>query len=90
MHAYQQQESDLLSRLRRIEGQVRGIQKMIEEGRYCVDILAQIASVKAAAAKVELILLESHVKGCLSDALRGEEPRDKIEELVTILRSVVK
>ena len=79
---------DSLPRLRRIEGQVRGIARMLEEERYCVDILTQLRAVKAALAKVETQVLRTHLEHCVENAVLGgdaEEQRRKIDELMTIL-----
>lgn len=76
---------DLLRRLRRIEGQVRGLQRMVEEGRYCVDILVQVAAVKAALDAVALSLLDGHVRGCIRDAVaRGREDA-ALAELIEVI-----
>ncbi len=78
-----------LTRLRRIEGQVRGIQKMIEEKRYCVDILTQINSVVGAIERVEENILERHLKGCVDRSFaKGtrEDRQKKINEIIDVLR----
>lgn len=62
------------ARLKRIEGQVRGIHRMVDEGRYCPDILTQIASVHAALRGVGKVLMRSHLQHCVTDALRGGDP----------------
>jgi DNA-binding FrmR family transcriptional regulator len=90
VHPYHKNADDLLARLRKIEGQVRGLQKMIQEDRYCIDILAQIASVKSAITKVELALLESHTRGCVADAIRGDGGEERIEELMQVIRACAK
>ncbi len=64
------------ARLKRIEGQVRGIQKMVEEGRYCPDVLTQIASVHAALRGVGRVLMRSHLQHCVTDALRSGDPME--------------
>ena len=77
-----------LPRLRRIEGQVRGIARMVEEERYCIDILVQIRAVQAALAKVENMVLKDHLEHCVENALAGGDPaaqREKIAELLTVL-----
>ena len=61
-------------RLKRIEGQVRGIQKMVDEGRYCPDVLTQLASVHAALRGVGKVLMRSHLQHCVTDALRSGDP----------------
>ncbi len=74
--------------LRKIEGQVRGIQKMIEDKRYCVDIITQIHSVLGALSKVESEIFRKHTEGCVVDALRGKsesEKQRKIDEVVELL-----
>jgi len=76
------------SRLRRIEGQVRGIERMIDEERYCIDILTQLQAVRAALKKVEDEVLKDHVEHCVHDAIRGgktEEQFEKINELLQVL-----
>jgi CsoR family transcriptional regulator, copper-sensing transcriptional repressor len=72
----------LENRLRRIEGQVRGVQRMVDEEAYCIDVLTQIASVVSALEKVGTILLKDHVEHCVRRAVEhGEEADEKIEEL---------
>jgi DNA-binding FrmR family transcriptional regulator len=73
------------TRLKRIEGQVRGLLRMIEEDRYCVDTLIQISAVRAALHKVEELILRDHVSHCVADAFASGNPvdqRHKVEELV--------
>ena len=75
------------TRLRRVAGQIGGIQRMVEDDRYCVDVLLQIAAARAALDRVGKILLGSHVKTCVSDALRGDDRADrdqKIDELLEV------
>jgi DNA-binding FrmR family transcriptional regulator len=77
-----------LTRLRKIEGQVRGVARMIEGGRYCIDIMTQIQAVKAALAKVESEILKDHVATCVEDAISSgdaAEQRQKFAELVDVL-----
>jgi len=87
---YLQDKDDLLARLRRIEGQVRGLQRMIEEGRYCVDILTQIAAIRAALNKVGLSVLESHTRGCVVGAIEEQAGDEAIAELMAVLSKFVK
>jgi DNA-binding FrmR family transcriptional regulator len=82
-------KEDLFNRLKRIEGQVRGIYKMIEEDKYCVDIIHQIIAVRAALAKVGEAILESHVHGCVKDAIINEGGDEKIDELMTVIMKFV-
>lgn len=77
----------LRSRLSKIAGQLRGLERMVQEGRYCVDVLDQVAAVQAALGGVGKVLLRNHIDTCVSEALSGRDPderRRKIEELVEI------
>ena len=70
------------NRLRRIEGQVRGVQRMVDEEAYCVDVLTQISSIVSAMEKVGAILLKDHVEHCVKESIeKGEGADEKIEEL---------
>ncbi len=76
-----------VARLRRIEGQVQGIQRMVEEGQYCVDILLQISAVEGALEQVQKLLLGRHIESCVADAMRSGSARErerKIEELLEV------
>ena len=80
--------SEQIPRLNRIEGQIRGITKMIQEGRYCVDILTQIRSASSALAKVQENIFKSHLESCVKDSLEGDDRqdrKDKVEEILEIL-----
>lgn len=75
--------------LKRIEGQVRGIQKMVEEDRYCIDVVTQIEAVRAALARVEADLLRQHLQHCVHRAMHSQDAADQdrvIEELVGVFR----
>jgi DNA-binding FrmR family transcriptional regulator len=80
--------ADDLARLRKIEGQVQGVQKMISEGRYCIDVLTQIASIVGALKRVEENILGRHLRTCVRDSLARGTTADqerKIEEIVDVL-----
>ncbi|RKY12044.1 MAG: hypothetical protein DRP52_05160 [Planctomycetota bacterium] len=80
--------SDTLSALRRIEGQVRGIQRMVEEKKYCIDILNQIAAVKGALGAAEKRILERHFHHCVKNAMAGSSDTDaarKISEIMDLI-----
>lgn len=81
---------EVISRLKKIEGQVRGIQKMVDEHRYCVDILTQLAAVRAAVNKVGIMVLEGHTKGCVAEALKSENQEEKLDELMQVLSKFLK
>jgi DNA-binding FrmR family transcriptional regulator len=80
----------LRHRLRRIEGQVRGILRMVEEDRYCIDVLTQVSAVRAALESVALLLLSDHVDSCLADAIRGGDGEEKVRELTAAIERFVK
>ncbi len=80
--------TQLLNRLSRVEGQVRGVSKMIEDGRYCIDVLTQIRAVRAALARVEATMLQDHLNHCIENAIvSGDagEQRKKAAELIELL-----
>ena len=80
---------DLLNRLSRIEGQVRGIRKMVENDAYCTDILVQVSAVNAALNSFNKVLLANHIRTCVADDIRsGKE--ETIDELVTTLQKLMK
>ncbi|MFV0299075.1 MAG: metal-sensitive transcriptional regulator [Hyphomicrobiaceae bacterium] len=82
-------KSARLNRLSRIEGQVRGLSRMVEEDRYCIDILTQVAAVKAALRRVEEDILREHVAHCVEHAITSgdaDDQRQKIAELMDVLR----
>jgi CsoR family transcriptional regulator, copper-sensing transcriptional repressor len=92
-HGYVSDKEALVKRLHRIEGQVRGIERMVEEERYCIDILTQISAVSTALEALGLKLLDDHVKHCVADALAsGDEAgaRAKGEELLAAVQRFVK
>lgn len=81
MRGYSIEKDDYLKRLRRIEGQVRGLQRMIEEDTYCIDVLTQISSVTKALESVALGLLDQHVRHCVTHA-QGRDGQESSEEMV--------
>jgi DNA-binding FrmR family transcriptional regulator len=83
-------KDEVLSRLRRIEGQVRGLQRMVEEDQYCIDILTQLNSATGALKAVGMGLLDDHVRHCVRESLEQREGDQKIEELVSAVARFVK
>lgn len=79
---YSATKDQLLTRLRRVEGQVRGISRMVEEDRYCIDVLTQIAAVQAALDKVALGLLDDHAHHCVIGAQKAEDRDAKTDEMM--------
>ena len=83
----------LLNRLSRVEGQVRGIARMVEEDRYCIDVLTQLRAVRAALSRVESEMLKDHLGHCIEAAIVGgdaNEQREKVNELIQLLERTSK
>ncbi len=83
--SYDDDKDALLRRLRKMEGQVRGLQQMVADDRYCLDVVQQINSLAAAAREVALIVLEDHLKGCITTAVKNDNGDAAIKEMVTVL-----
>ena len=79
-----------LPRLKKIEGQIRGISRMIEDEKYCIDILHQISAVKGALHKVEMMILRKHIEGCVANAIKEGGAQEKIDELMKTLEKFSK
>ncbi len=92
MRGYTMNKDDFTNRLRRIEGQVRGLQRMIDEDAYCIDVLTQIASVSKALQGVGLGLLDEHLRHCVADAMRAErgDGDEKIHEAVSAVERLLR
>jgi len=82
-------KTNLIRRLKKIEGQVKGIQRMIENDKYCADVLIQIAAVKAAINKVGLLILRNHSHTCISKAIE-ENKEEMVEDLINVLEKFIK
>jgi len=89
---YSDQKVDIHKRLARIEGQVRGLQRMVDQDRYCIDILEQVAAATRALQSVALVLLDEHISHCVSDAVRvgGEESTAKLAEASAAIARLVR
>ena len=81
MVGYATSKPALNARLKRIEGQVRGIERMVAEDRYCIDVLTQVNAVRAALEQVGLLLLREHTQHCVADAIQSGDPTEKVREL---------
>jgi CsoR family transcriptional regulator, copper-sensing transcriptional repressor len=91
MYGYQENKDDLLARLRRVEGQIRGIQRMVDDDRYCIDILTQIAAVGNALKKVAVALLDDHIRHCVADGRASAGDREtKIAEASAAIDRLLK
>ena len=88
VHGYTKDKDALIKRLHRIEGQVRGIEKMVEDDRYCIDILTQIAAVNTALESLALKILDEHVRHCVAGALTSGDEADALEKTEELLAAV--
>ena len=89
MKGHKTRHEENLDRLARVEGQVRGIKKMVEEGAYCIDIITQIQAAESALAAIGRRILRKHIDHCVTTAIRGKSKEDaetKIDELMTVLK----
>jgi DNA-binding FrmR family transcriptional regulator len=87
---YSASKEQLRNRLRRVEGQVRGIEKMVDEDRYCIDILTQISAIQAALDKVSLGLLAQHADHCVVHGHSGKEPEENVDELMAAVARLMR
>jgi len=88
-HGYTENREAVLKRLRRIEGQVRGVERMVEENRYCIDIVTQVTAIQAALDKVALELLSDHAAHCVAGAADGDQ-QEMTDELMAAVQRLVK
>lgn len=86
----EKEKKEMKTRLKKISGQVNGIDKMIEEGRYCVDVLQQITAARSAMNQVALLILESHTRSCVVNAIKEDRSEEAIEELLEVVRKFTK
>ena len=92
MAGYSMSKDDLQKRLRRIEGQVRGLQRMIDEDTYCIDVLTQVSATTSALQSVAMGLLDEHLRHCVTEAVAagGPEGEAKVEEATAAIRRLVR
>ncbi len=90
MPGYAKDKQKIESRLRRIEGQVRGIQRMVEADRYCIDVLTQVSATRAALESVALQLLADHTEHCVAEAIRSSGGTEKVKELNEAVERLVR
>jgi len=88
-HGYTENRDAVLRRLRRIEGQVRGVERMVEENRYCIDVVTQVTAIQAALDKVALELLSDHAAHCVAGAGGGER-EERTEELMAAVKRLLR
>ena len=90
MPGYTIQKEQLQTRLRRIEGQVRGVARMIDEDKYCVDVVTQVAAIQAALDKVSLGLLDGHIRGCVREEIQAGGGDARVDELLQVMDRVLR
>jgi DNA-binding FrmR family transcriptional regulator len=92
MHGYEASKDDLTKRLRRIEGQVRGLQRMIDDDAYCIDVVTQVSSVTSALRSVALTLMDQHLSHCVSEAAAqgGAVATEKVSEASAAIARLVR
>ena len=90
MPGYFKDRDRIQARLGRIEGQVRGLRRMIDEDRYCVDVLTQVSAVQSALRGVALLLLQDHTEHCVAEAIREGSGSDKVRELTEVVERLVR
>ncbi|HET8587475.1 MAG TPA: metal-sensitive transcriptional regulator [Candidatus Limnocylindria bacterium] len=88
-HAYTKDRRLLLNRLKRIEGQARGLQRLVDEEAYCLDVLQQVEALTAAADQVALLLIEDHLSGCLAHAIESGQGQPYVNEVMAVVRRAV-
>ncbi len=89
-YRYTKDKTSLLARMKRIEGQAGGIRRMLEDDRYCIEIIQQLTALSAAANEVLLLILESHIEGCVASAIREQHGEDHIKELIRTIRKAIR
>lgn len=89
-HGYSEDKQALLGRLRRIEGQVRGVHRMVDEDTYCIDVLTQISAATKALQAVAVGLLEGHLAHCVVEAARSGDPSEKVKEAADAIARLVR
>ena len=87
---YSATKDQLLKRMNRIEGQVRGVARMIDEDKYCVDVVTQVAAIQAALDKVSLGLLDGHIRGCVREEIQAGGGDAKVDELLQVMDRVLR
>ncbi|MFD3939832.1 metal-sensitive transcriptional regulator [Streptomyces sp. NPDC058611] len=92
MHGYTANKDDVLKRLRRIEGQVRGLQRLVEEDTYCIDVLTQVSATTKALQSFALTMMDDHLHSCVADAIAqgGDQAQDKIAEASQAIARMVR
>ena len=86
MRGYEEHKEDVLARLRRVEGQIRGLQRMVEEDAYCIDILTQVSAATSAVKKVAVVLLDDHIRHCVTEG----DPEERVSEATSAIERLIR
>lgn len=89
-YLYAEDKPHLLARIKRMEGQAMGVQRMIEEDRYCLDVFNQLTVLSAAAGNLSLLILGKHIQGCVAGAISSENSEEQVKELMTTIRKTIR
>ena len=89
-YRYARDKPSLLARMKKIEGQAKGIQRMIEDDRYCIDIVQQLTALSSATDEVSFLILQDHIEGCVVDAIREQHGEAHIKELMGAIRKAIR
>jgi CsoR family transcriptional regulator, copper-sensing transcriptional repressor len=89
-YRYSKDKDALIVRMRRVEGQARGVQRMIQDDRYCPDVIQQLTALSHAVDEVALILLQDHIEGCVTECIHEGHGAEMIEELMTLIRRTLR
>ncbi|HKW44051.1 MAG TPA: metal-sensitive transcriptional regulator [Candidatus Eremiobacteraceae bacterium] len=89
-HPYLKDKSALVSRLHKIEGQVRGLARMVESDENCIEILTQIASARSALESLGMVLLQDHIEGCVRDSMTTDAVQERVNELIATVNRFIK
>lgn len=86
MHGVHKNQHNVVTRLKRVEGQIRGVQKMVQDDRYCIDIIVQTSAIKQAISTIEDIMLESHLNHCLTGEFKGKKADTVQDEILKVYK----
>lgn len=90
MTTQQAAQQQALKRLMRVEGQIRGIRRMLDEGRYCIDIIQQMTAAKRALEQAALVVMRGHIDSCVSEAIRSKDGKTKVTELMGTINRFIR
>jgi len=90
MTTQQAARQQALRRLMRVEGQIRGVRRMLDEGRYCIDVIQQMTAAKRALEQAALVVMRGHIDSCVSEAIRSKDGKTKVTELMSTIHRFIR